>query len=77
MKRLVKIYGRVLEIHAQKTGFHYFCDAKCKQVGHKYVHEFKPGAKLLGIPDGAIITLPGGHSFRLSDGSMLVSDKEY
>jgi hypothetical protein len=77
MKRLVTIYGRVLEIHAQKTGFHNNCDALCKKVKHQYVHEFKYGAKLLGLPDGSVLVLPSGESIRLSDGTMLVSDKEY
>lgn len=77
MKRLVKIYGRVLTIHAQKTGVHRHCDAECKRVGHKYVHDFKPGVKLMGLPDGACLLLKDGTQIRLSDGSMLISDREY
>jgi len=46
-------------------------------VNHKYIHDFKPGAKLLGIPDGSFIMLKDGSTFRLSDGSMLISDREY
>lgn len=76
-KYLTRIYGRVLEIHAQKTGFHRNCDAECKRANHKYVHEFKPGAKLMGIPDGSFLMLRDGRTIRLSNGSMLVSDKEY
>lgn len=77
MKRLVKIYGRVLTIHAQKTGAHKHCDAECKRVGHKYVHDFKPGVRLMGLPDGAFLVLKDGTQIRLSDGSMLISDREY
>jgi hypothetical protein len=76
-KRLVRIYGRVLSIQAQKTGFHRHCDAECKRVHHKYVHDFKPGFKLLGIPDKAALVLADGQVIHLSDGSMLVSDREY
>jgi hypothetical protein len=76
-KRLVTIYRRVLSIQAQKIGFHRHCDAECKRVQHKYIHDFKPGAKLLGIPDGSFLMLPNGQTIRLSNGSMLVSDKEY
>jgi hypothetical protein len=77
MKRLVTIYRRVLSIQAQKIGFHRHCDAECKSVGHKYVHDFKSGAKLLGIPDGSFLMLKNGSTIRLSDGSMLISDREY
>ena len=78
MKRfLVTIYKRVLSVQAQKIGFHRHCDAECKQANHKYIHDFKPGAKLLGIPDGSFLMLKDGRSFRLSDGSMLISDREY
>ena len=76
-KRLVKIYGRVLSVQAQKTGAHRHCDAECKQVNHKYIHDFKPGARLLGIPDGAFLMFRDGSTVRLSDGSMLISDREY
>lgn len=76
-KRLVTIYLRVLSIQAQKIGYHRHCDAECKRVDHKYVHDFKRGAKLLGIPDGSFLMLRDGTTIRLSDGSMLVSDREY
>jgi hypothetical protein len=76
-KYLTRIYGRVLEIHAQKTGPHRNCDAECKRANHKYVHDYQPGAKLMGIPDGAFLMLKDGRTIRLSNGSMLVSDKEY
>jgi len=77
MKRLVTIYRRVLSVQAQKLGFHRHCDAECKQVNHKYVHDFKRGANLLGIPDGAALVLRDGTIIRLSNGSMLISDREY
>jgi hypothetical protein len=74
---LTTIYKRVLSIQAQKIGFHRHCDAECKRVDHKYIHDFKPGANLLGIPDGSFLMLADGRTFRLSNGSMLVSDREY
>jgi hypothetical protein len=77
MKRLVKIYGRVLTIHSQKTGFHRHCDAECKAAQHKYVHDFKPGVIQMGIPDGSSLLLKDGTRIRLSDGSQLISDREY
>jgi hypothetical protein len=80
VKKLVKIYGRVLLVEAQKLGFHLHCDAECKRCQHKYVHEFKPGARLMGIPDGAYLTYGSGsqtRTVRLSNGSMLISDREY
>jgi len=76
-KLLVTIYKRVLSIQAQKIGFHRHCDTECKRVGHKYIHDFKPGAKLLGIPDGSFLILADGRTLRVSNGSMLVSDREY
>ena len=76
-KRLVTIYGKVIACQAQKTGFHYNCDAECKETGHKYNHDFKAGVKLLGIPDGARLVLHDGTEIRLSNGSMLLSDREY
>jgi hypothetical protein len=76
-KKLVTIYKRVLSIQAQKLGFHRHCDKECKRVHHKYIHDFKPGVKLLGVPDGACLMLKDGRTFRLSNGSMLVSDREY
>lgn len=76
-KKLVTIYKRVLSIQAQKIGFHRHCDMECKRADHKYIHDFRSGAKLLGIPDGSVLTLADGQTFRLSNGSMLVSDREY
>jgi hypothetical protein len=76
-KCLVLIYGRVLSIQAQKVGPHRHCDAECKRANHKYVHDFKPGAKLLGVPDGSFLMLKDGTTIRLTDGTMVVSDKEY
>jgi hypothetical protein len=75
-KTLTLIYGRIESVNAQKTGFHRHCDAECKRAKHKYVHDFKPGAKLLGIPDGCYLVC-GQRVIRLSNGSMLISDREY
>lgn len=58
-KRLVRIYGRVLKIEAQKTGAHRNCDAECKRCQHKYVHDFRPGAVMYGLPDGSILIKKG------------------
>lgn len=58
-KRLVRIYGRVLRIEAQKIGRHQNCDAECKRCNHKYVHDFKRGAVMYGQPDGSILIKKG------------------
>ena len=48
----VLIYGRVLKIFAQKTTGPY--------KGQRFVHTFKPGAVMVGMPDGSIrISHPG------------------
>lgn len=52
--RLVKIYGRVERINAQKTQPH-ICDAGCKKFNHRYFHDFKPGAQMYGLPNGDIL----------------------
>lgn len=77
MKRLVTIYTNVLTISAHKGGFHRHCDEECRRANHNYIHEFGGKAKLLGIPDGARLMLRDGTVIPISDGSMLVSDKEY
>lgn len=51
---VVVIYGRVLAIEAMKTGKH-LCDRECKRYGHKYRHDFKPGAVMYGLDDGSIL----------------------
>jgi hypothetical protein len=58
-KKLVTIYGRVLKVEAQKIGPHRNCDAECKRCDHKYVHDFKVGAKMYGLPDGSILIKKG------------------
>jgi hypothetical protein len=58
-KRLVRIYGRVLRIEAQKVGPHKNCDAECKRCNHKYVHDFRKGAVMYGQPDGSILIKKG------------------
>ena len=59
-KKLVRIYGRVLRIEAQKTGKHR-CDAECKKCGHRYFHDFKGGKpKMLGLSPGEVFKVPAG-----------------
>ncbi len=52
--RATMIYGRVLQVEAMKTQKHQ-CDAECKRCGHCYTHTFKPGAVMLGLPNGDIL----------------------
>lgn len=59
-KKVARIYGRVLRIEAQKVGPHGNCDAECKRCKHKYFHDFKPGAKMLGLRPGQVIKIPAG-----------------
>ena len=76
--RLCRLYGNVLSIQAQKVGPHRHCDAECKRDNHRYVHDFrKKHAKEMGIPDGASLLLRDGTTIRLSNGSILISDREY
>jgi len=49
----VQIYPNVKSIVAQKGPGHP-CDAACKRANHTYIHRFKPGAKMLGMPDGSL-----------------------
>lgn len=58
-KGLVRIYGRVISIEAQKTGPHGNCDAECKRFNHEYTHGFKRGAIMYGLPDGSILIKKG------------------
>ncbi len=55
MKPLVPIYGRVLRVEAEKVGPHKNCDAACKKTKHRYFHDFKPGVRMYGLPDGSIL----------------------
>lgn len=71
------IYGEVKTVVAKKTRDHVHCDWHCRQAGHRYIHEFKSAARMQGIPDGSFIMLADGRSFRLSNGSILISDREY
>lgn len=53
-RKPVLIYGKVLRITAQKTQDH-ICDADCKKHNHCYYHDFKPGARMYGLPDKSIL----------------------
>jgi len=53
--RRVKIYSSVIKIYASKAGMPHNCDAECKRHGHRYVHKFKSGAAIYGLPDGSIM----------------------
>jgi hypothetical protein len=48
------IYGKILEVRAQKTQPH-ICDAKCKASGHRYVHRFTSGAQIVGLSNGDVL----------------------
>lgn len=58
-KKVVKIYGKVLRIEAQKTGPHR-CDAECRKCRHKYFHDFKAPARMLGLSPGDVLRVPAG-----------------
>jgi hypothetical protein len=50
-KRGVLIYGKVIKVFAQKTSGPF--------KGQRFVHTFKPGAVMIGLPDGSLkITHP-------------------
>lgn len=52
----VVIYDRVFAITARKGQPHpTVCDAECKAKNHCYIHEFKPGAVMYGLPNGDIL----------------------
>ena len=48
------IYGKTLEIRAQKTQDH-VCDAACQRANHKYKHTFKSNAQIYGLPNGDVL----------------------
>jgi len=60
-KTVVRIYGRVLRVEAQKTGAHQ-CDAECRRCNHKYFHDFRvpTGVKMLGLSPGQVFKVPAG-----------------
>jgi hypothetical protein len=55
----VVVYPRVLSIEAQKLGYHANCDAECKRCGHKYIHDFRPGAVMYGLSNGDLLIRKG------------------
>lgn len=59
-KKLVRIYGRVLRIEAQKVGKHR-CDAECRRCNHRYYHDFrKSNIKEYGLSPGQVFVVPAG-----------------
>lgn len=59
-KKLVRIYGRVLRIEAQKKGKHR-CDAECRRCNHRYYHDFrKSNIKEYGLSPGQVFVVPPG-----------------
>lgn len=71
---LREVYIRVHCMFCQKRPTHLSCDAKCRDNGHHYRHDFTSPARVLGLPDGTLIMLPDGTAFEVSPGSMLVTD---
>jgi hypothetical protein len=74
--QVVEIYPKIDFIAATKRPTHRNCDSECRRNGHKYKHDFKTPARLLGLPDGTRLLLPDGREIELSDGSMLVTDNK-
>lgn len=66
------IYGRVLRVYAKKTQQHR-CDAGCKEVHHRYYHDFKSGPDMYGLPANTKILLPDGTELMLPFRSLLVT----
>lgn len=58
-KKVVKIYGRVLSISAQKVGPHH-CDAECRKANHKYIHDFEKKPEMFGLNPGDVFVVPPG-----------------
>lgn len=61
LKKLVRIYIRVLRIEAQKPDGHNNCDAECKECKHRYFHDFrKSNVAMLGLNPGDVFVVPDG-----------------
>jgi hypothetical protein len=58
-KKVVKVYGRVLSIEAQKDGPHH-CDKECRLANHKYVHDFEGRPEMFGLRPGDTFVVPAG-----------------
>ena len=54
----VQIYGQTQKIFMRKTEGPY--------KGQRFVHDFKPGVKQMGLPRGTVIQTPDGRTFRAS-----------
>jgi hypothetical protein len=48
------IYSDIIAIIASKANMDHNCDAKCKKSAHKYIHKFKPGSCVWGLPSGNV-----------------------
>lgn len=66
------VYGQVKQVFAKKTQPHR-CDAGCKKNFHQYYHDFKPGAKMWGLPAGSKVTLPDGRTLKIPLRSLLIA----
>jgi len=49
----MQVYADVKHIVAKKGPGHR-CDAACKRANHTYIHRFKPGVQIFGMPDGSL-----------------------
>jgi len=54
VKEGVVIYSDVIRIIARK-GQQHRCDPDCKKKNHTYFHDFKPGSKIIGLPDKSLL----------------------
>lgn len=66
------LYGRVLRVEAQKTQKH-VCDSGCREVHHRYYHDFTSSPDMLGLPAGSQLVLPDGSVYKLGERSLLIT----